>query len=243
MDEMTRPDVATEKTPKKKKRSRKSSDRGEYVVESKAEKLAAEREKREYFRYLEEEALQEHLYMATLMKEFQNDHEGGDLVKPKNKKPKKKRKIESPKQKNNDKRRTQDDDDEIEIVKVTPAPIVLDDPVQVVEKPVNNTKLAAVARTPTLPRGYTQFRLPVVKKSYSQEYIPFELLEEEYKFLIADTARPKCPGHAAALEASVYPSAPVPDDNEKALCKGCHSMLFLRHCGQLLMDRHAKKNM
>ncbi|KAF0690047.1 Aste57867_18556 [Aphanomyces stellatus] len=251
--------------PKKKApKKRRYNDHSEYVRETKKEKEAEEREKREYFDYLENEALQEHLYLATIIKEQCLE------TAPMMTQTKKHSSTRRAGRRHRSKRRRfdiadsfttdmsscrSDTDDDIQIVKVVGRGSDLTHEEQLARRRERyHAKNAAIKEEiveimspdPTtshaskkrkLPTRPTQLKLRVFKQSFGHdEAISFELIPEEYEFLIADATRQKCPGHTAILATSTYPAAPVAafDGKDTALCPRCHAMMFLRHCGHAI---------
>ncbi|RHY90165.1 hypothetical protein DYB37_006429 [Aphanomyces astaci] len=247
--------------PKKKKKSgrhkRKTSDRREYVMESKKEKEAEAREWRKALESREFDELQEYRYMAVIKEQLlQEDNPDAAAIKP-TKRPSKKKSKKASKKRARVESADGDwecgpggmedgDDDDVVLLKVvaqptkkqssSTEPICLDEDAiprrHAKPKPATSAMMTSVQEEAGLQRP-TQFRLSVVKASYHHEYkIPFELTEEEYQLLLTDAPRGKCPKYADVLEGK-FPTAP-----SAHWCAKCHSMMFLYHCQQAILSNN-----
>ncbi|RHY25752.1 hypothetical protein DYB32_008125 [Aphanomyces invadans] len=230
---------------------------------SKKEKEAEAREKRQYFDYLEAEELQEYQYMAIIKEQLLKEaHPDVALTKPAKRAQKKKasRTKAAPRSKTKKKRPRidngssdwedgdhfrVDDSDDVVVVNVVPSqpksafPICINDDEDAMsskrtrkQRPQQAQTQTSVATTVSeqLQRP-TQFRVGVVKKSYHHSHkISFELTEEEYSVLLNNVSLPKCPGVAGILKGQ-FPPAP-----SESLCPTCHSMMFLYHCQQSIIN-------
>ncbi|KAF0682505.1 Aste57867_25379 [Aphanomyces stellatus] len=119
---------------------------------------------------------------------------------------------------------------------------ILPTPIEPVAQPASPRLPTIHARPPVRPLGSITFSLKVAKRSFPQTSIEFELIPQEYQFLMAEKGCSSCPSQAGVVLAGKYPPTPMHRGNQgPCLCELCHQLMFLRHCGHLWQQHGAPK--